>query len=44
MKYILMLAALVTLTAATPIATSEQDCCNGGSCCHGGGCCMFMAQ
>lgn len=40
MKYLLMFAALIALTAATPVATSESDCCGGGSCCPGGCCVM----
>jgi hypothetical protein len=44
MKYILILAALIGLTAATPVAPSENDCCGGGSCCPLGGCCMEMTE
>jgi hypothetical protein len=43
MKYLLILAALMTLTAATPIASNDDDCCGGGSCCPGG-CCAAMTH
>jgi len=43
MKYVLMLVALIGLTAATPVS-SEKDCCGGGSCCPGGCCMMMMTE
>ncbi len=42
MKYVLIIAAVFGLTAATPVAT-EDDCCGGGSCCPGA-CCMMMTE
>jgi hypothetical protein len=44
MKYLLMIAALFTLVAATPVASNEDNCCGGsGSCCPGH-CCMTMIE
>jgi hypothetical protein len=44
MKYLLILAALVGFTAATPVVPSNDNCCGGGSCCLLGGCCMEMTE
>jgi hypothetical protein len=47
MKYLLIVAAgltLMTLTAATPVTPSEDDCCGGGSCCPVSDCCPPMTE
>jgi hypothetical protein len=43
MKYLLLIAALITLTGATSISSSEAGCCGGGACCPGA-CCMTMTR
>ena len=44
MKYILILVALIGLTAATPVVSNEDSCCGGGSCCPATSCCLAMTE
>ena len=43
MKYLLLIAAIMTLTSATTISSSDAGCCGGGACCPGA-CCMTMTR
>src|SRR6266508_1852197 len=43
MKYLLLIAAIMTLTSATTISSSDAGCCDGGACCPGA-CCMTMTR
>jgi hypothetical protein len=43
MKYQLLIAAIMTLTSATTISSSDAGCCDGGACCPGA-CCMTMIR
>src|SRR3954467_6958996 len=43
MKYLLLIAAIMTLTSARTISSNDADCCGGGACCPGA-CCMTMTR
>ena len=43
MKYLLLIAAIMTLTSARTISSSDAGCCGGGACCPGA-CCMTMTR
>ena len=43
MKYLLLIAAMMALTSATTISSSDAGCCDGGACCPGA-CCMTMTR
>lgn len=42
MKYLLLIAAIMTLTSATSISSNDAGCCGGGCC--PGPCCMTMTR
>ena len=43
MKYLLLIAAIMTLTSARTISSNDAGCCGGGACCPGA-CCMTMTR
>jgi hypothetical protein len=43
MKYLLLIAAIMSVTSVTMISSSDTGCCGGGACCPGA-CCMTMTR